>query len=159
MVPKINIDIKADNIMFSIADDSVFDDFMEKELQTPCPRKEVDGRIIYTSRGLKLPKELNAPVLCDLGSAVPGDIEQSKDIQPDIYRAPEVILGVHGRDFSAQDLVKDQILLEQRETTLQGLDKASFLSLMQKMLQWEPAKRGSAKELAEHEWIRKSMGD
>ncbi|GLA50073.1 hypothetical protein AnigIFM63604_006092 [Aspergillus niger] len=33
-----------------------------------------------------------APILCDFGSAVPGDIEHSEDIQPDIYRAPEVIL-------------------------------------------------------------------
>ncbi|KAJ5587170.1 uncharacterized protein N7459_002935 [Penicillium hispanicum] len=89
----INIsDIKADNIMFGIADDSVFSDFENNELHNPCPRKELDGRTIYTSRGLRMPKNLGAPVLCDFGSAVMGDEEHSEDIQPDIYRAPEVIL-------------------------------------------------------------------
>ncbi|CAI7609709.1 unnamed protein product [Penicillium viridicatum] len=39
-----------------------------------------------------MPKNLGAPILCDFGSAVLGDEEQSEDIQPDIYRAPEVIL-------------------------------------------------------------------
>lgn len=87
------LDIKADNIMFGIADDSVLSEFENNELQYPCPRKELpDGRIIYTSRELRMPKPLGAPILCDFGSAVMGDEEHSEDIQPDIYRAPEVIL-------------------------------------------------------------------
>jgi hypothetical protein len=49
-------DIKADNIMFGIADDFVFSDFENNELQNPCPRKELDGRTIYTSRVLRMPK-------------------------------------------------------------------------------------------------------
>jgi serine/threonine protein kinase len=77
--------------MFGIADDSVFYDFEKRELQTPCPRKEIDGRVIYVSQELRMPKEWGAPVLCDFGSAVPGDVEHSEDIQPNIYRAPEVI--------------------------------------------------------------------
>lgn len=85
-------DVKADNIMFGIADDSVFSDFENYELQNPCPRKELNGKTIYTSRKLRMPKVLGAPVLCDFGSAVMGDEEHSEDIQPDIYRAPEVIL-------------------------------------------------------------------
>ena len=85
-------DIKADNIMFGIADDSVFSDFEENELQDPSPRKELDGRTIYISRELRMPKQLGSPVLCDFGSAVLGDEKHSEDIQPDIYRAPEVIL-------------------------------------------------------------------
>ncbi|KAJ5187847.1 hypothetical protein N7449_010841 [Penicillium cf. viridicatum] len=88
----IHTDIKADNIMFGIADDSVFSDFENNDLQNPCPRKELDGRTIYTSRELRMPKNLGAPILCDFGSAVIGDEEHSEDIQPDIYRAPEVIL-------------------------------------------------------------------
>jgi serine/threonine protein kinase len=86
------VDIKADNIMLGIADDSVFSDFEEEELQNPCPRKELDGRIIYTSRELKMPKAWGAPVLCDFGSALPGETEHLEDIQPNVYRAPEVIL-------------------------------------------------------------------
>jgi serine/threonine protein kinase len=86
------LDIKADNIMFGIADDSVFSDFEGRELETPSPRKELDGRIIYVSRELKMPREWGAPVLCDFGSAMSGGIEHFEDIQPNIYRAPEVIL-------------------------------------------------------------------
>lgn len=69
--------------MFGIADDSVFSDFEQNELQDPCPRKELeDGRTIYTSRKLRMPKDLGAPILCDFGSAVLDDEEHSEDIQP-----------------------------------------------------------------------------
>lgn len=88
----IHTDIKADNIMFGIDDDSVFSTFEEQELLDPSPRKLVGGRVIYLSRELQMPKNWDAPVLCDFGSAVAGDKEHLEDIQPDIYRAPEVIL-------------------------------------------------------------------
>jgi serine/threonine protein kinase len=78
--------------MFSVEDDSIFSDFEEQELVDPSPRKLVDGRIIYLSRKLRMPKTWGAPVLCDFGSAVTGDIEHTEDVQPDIYRATEVIL-------------------------------------------------------------------
>ena len=87
-------DIKADNIMFEISDESVLHDFENGELQEPSPRKELDGRVIYTSRELGMPKRMGAPVLCDLGSAVTGDTEHLEDVQPNFYRAPEVILEV-----------------------------------------------------------------
>lgn len=78
--------------MFGIEDDSVFSDFEEQELANPSPRKSVDERVVYLSRELRMPKNWGAPVLCDFGSAVTGGIEHLEDIQPDIYRAPEVIL-------------------------------------------------------------------
>lgn len=80
--------------MFSIDDETVFSDFERQELEDPCPRKEVDGRTIYLSRELRMPKQMGPPVLCDFGSAVLGDKEHTEDVQPDIYRAPEVILEV-----------------------------------------------------------------
>jgi serine/threonine protein kinase len=86
------LDIKADSIMFGIGDDSVLSDFEERELETPSPRKELDGRTIYASREFRMPRGWGAPVLCDFGFAMPGGIEHVKDIQPNIYRAPEVIL-------------------------------------------------------------------
>ncbi|KAL5331673.1 hypothetical protein ACEPPN_001208 [Leptodophora sp. 'Broadleaf-Isolate-01'] len=88
----IHTDIKADNIMFGIEDDSVFTAFEEQELVDPSPRKTVNGRTIYLSRELQIPKTWGAPVLCDFGSAVVGDTEHLEDVQPDIYRAPEVII-------------------------------------------------------------------
>ncbi|KAK9787336.1 hypothetical protein SCARD494_10651 [Seiridium cardinale] len=87
-------DIKADNIMFGIQDDSVFEVFEEEELQNPSPRKVLTDRTVYASRALRTPKEWGAPVLCDFGSAVSGEGEHLEDIQPDIYRAPEVILQI-----------------------------------------------------------------
>lgn len=78
--------------MFDIADDTVFSDFEQSELQSPSPRKEIDGRTIYTSRDLRKPRKWGAPVLCDFGSAVAGEIVHTEDIQPNVYRAPEVIL-------------------------------------------------------------------
>jgi serine/threonine-protein kinase SRPK3 len=87
-------DIKADNILFSSPNDLVFAELEQKELQNPSARKEIDGRIIYVSSELGRPTELGPPVLCDFGSAVLGNIEHTEDIQPNIYRAPEVILEV-----------------------------------------------------------------
>ncbi|KAJ4219087.1 hypothetical protein NW759_008242 [Fusarium solani] len=210
--------------MFSVEDDSIFSDFEEQELVDPSPRKLVDGRIIYLSRKLRMPKTWGAPVLCDFGSAVTGDIEHTEDVQPDIYRAPEVILeaprsyevdiwntgcmiwdlfeGGHlftGRDpeyqsyrsrahlaemtallgqppqallqsgkssrkfftdqgdFRADIPFPERISLEGKETSLEGESQRRFLTMMQKMLQWDPSKRSSAKALAEDEWIMEHM--
>ena len=80
--------------MFGITDESVFTDFEEEEMNDPCPRKEVDGRIIYTSRMIKSSSsgDIGPPVLCDFGSAVLGDAEHLECVQPHIYRAPEVTM-------------------------------------------------------------------
>lgn len=86
-------DVKADNLLFGIDDKSVFDVFEQEELETPGPRKVLDDRIIYTSRRLS-PRGYGPPVLCHFGSAVAGDVQHLDDIQPDIYRSPEVILEV-----------------------------------------------------------------
>lgn len=81
--------------MFGIGDLSVFTAFEEAEIHEPSPRKEeVDGRIIYVSRELVMPKEWGAPVLCDFGSAVLGNEPHTEDVQPNVYRAPEVILEI-----------------------------------------------------------------
>ncbi|KAK4447335.1 serine threonine protein kinase [Podospora aff. communis PSN243] len=221
----IHTDIKADNIMFGIEDDSVFSAFEEQELHEPSARKIVDGdRVIYESRELQMPKKWGPPVLCDFGSAVSGDVEHTEDVQPDIYRAPEVILeapwsyeidiwnagcmvwdlfeGGHlftGCDPEHQTYrsrahlaeimallgpppqallrlgksshkfftdtgellpsipVPDIVSLEQRETSLQGEGKERFLTMMGQTLQWEAAKRSSARALAENEWLMSYM--
>lgn len=63
-------------------------------MQRPIGRK-VDGeRTIYESRGLKMPKRSGRPVLCDFGEARYGQTSYSDDIQPYVYRAPEVLLDV-----------------------------------------------------------------
>ncbi|GJP96217.1 kinase-like protein [Aspergillus niger] len=167
----IHTDIKADNIsMFGIEDDSVFHDFTENELKNPCPRKELDGRNIYVSREIGMARELGAPILCDFGSAVPGDIEHSEDIQPDIYRAPEVILeapwgykvdiwNVGCMAYRSRAHFAEIIRLlgpPPPELLAKGRLRHKFFSddvFVRKMLQWDPNKRSSAKELLEDEWI------
>ncbi|EFY86566.1 hypothetical protein MAC_07428 [Metarhizium acridum CQMa 102] len=91
----IHTDIKADNIMFRITDPSILTDFAEQELQAPCPRKELEGRTIYTSRAFKSTGRIGPPVLCDFGAAVFADRENIACVQPHVYRAPEVILKCH----------------------------------------------------------------
>ena len=61
-------------------------------------------------------------------------------------------------DFLTPHLLTDRVLLEERETTLEGkVEREAFLKFMRKMLQWEPVKRSSAKELAKDEWIHSHM--
>jgi serine/threonine-protein kinase SRPK3 len=80
------LDIKADNIMLGIDDDSVFSNFEEQELLDPSPRKMVGNRAVYLSRELRMPKNWGAPVLCDFGSAVVQDMEHLEDVQPDVIQ-------------------------------------------------------------------------
>ncbi|KAI7304411.1 hypothetical protein KC326_g8452 [Hortaea werneckii] len=70
--------------------------FEKEELEHPSPMKEVDGGVIYLSREMGIPRAFGAPVLCDFGSAVPLDdgSEHREDIQPNLYRSPEVILDI-----------------------------------------------------------------
>ncbi|KAL4797683.1 kinase-like domain-containing protein [Aspergillus venezuelensis] len=70
----IHTDISATNLLFTYKDNSAFAQAEEEELQDPSPRKEVDdNRLIYLFRDL---------------------FKHTEDIQPNHYRAPEVILGV-----------------------------------------------------------------
>jgi len=87
-------DLKLDNIMLGSGDEAVFQEFEQEELERPSPRKEVDGRVIYLSRQLNVPQSLAEPVLCDFGSVVAGEQANTTDVQPTLYRAPEVILQV-----------------------------------------------------------------
>lgn len=86
-------DIKPNHIMFGIADDS-FSATGRAGAHSSCPRKELDRRIIYVSRELRMPRVWSAPVLCDFGSGVSSGIGHSEGIQPNIYRTPEVIVEV-----------------------------------------------------------------
>ena len=75
-----------------IDDASVYSKYERNEVQNPVPRKLTEDRIIYLSR--PLPLTFGPPILCDLSEAWLGDKENKGDIMPDIYRAPEVILGM-----------------------------------------------------------------
>jgi serine/threonine-protein kinase SRPK3 len=77
-----------------IEDNSIITAFINAEQDHPSPRKEVGGYTIYASRSFDLPKSIGEPVLSDFGSAVSGDIAHDEDVQPDVYRSPEVCLQI-----------------------------------------------------------------
>ncbi|KAL9597305.1 MAG: hypothetical protein Q9219_005229 [cf. Caloplaca sp. 3 TL-2023] len=87
-------DLQASNVHLRIEDDSILKYFETAELRDPSPRKVDGDRVIYESRGLRLPKKHGRPVLCDLGEARFGKENYTDDIQPYVYRAPEIILDI-----------------------------------------------------------------
>ncbi|WEW57329.1 hypothetical protein PRK78_002794 [Emydomyces testavorans] len=89
----IHTDLQPSNILLGIKDDSILSKYEENELKHPVPRKVTPDRTIYVSR--PLPVSFGIPVLCDLGEARLESEKNDDDIMPDIYRAPEVILGMH----------------------------------------------------------------
>ncbi|KAG6127040.1 hypothetical protein E4U38_006518 [Claviceps purpurea] len=58
-------------------------------------------------------------------------------------------------EFCAGISIPESKPLNQREIVLEGEDRDCFSRFMRKMLQWDPEKRSSAKELAEDEWVLK----
>ncbi|KAE8333988.1 kinase-like domain-containing protein [Aspergillus sergii] len=82
------------NIMLNVEDESILVDFENAGISNPSPRKMVGNRAIYCSRKLKIPKKHGRPVLADFGEARFGSETGTyyDDVQPFIYRAPEVLL-------------------------------------------------------------------
>lgn len=92
LTDEIRTDINPSNIMFTIEDTTLLDDFEQAELASPSRAKIIDEKhTIFASRKLGLPKgDWGRPVLCDLGEARIGRWHQGL-IQPELYRAPEVL--------------------------------------------------------------------
>ncbi|KAE8349939.1 kinase domain protein [Aspergillus coremiiformis] len=91
----IHTDLKSDNILLSLGDQSVLDTVAQDEMNDPLPQKQLEDRTIYLSRnhfGVEAEK-LGRPVITDFGLAVDGSRIHRHPIQPDDYRAPEVIIG------------------------------------------------------------------
>ncbi|PYI29933.1 kinase-like protein [Aspergillus indologenus CBS 114.80] len=96
----VHTDLKLENIMVSFEDPTVLADFIESQLDRPMASKiDSTGRPVYQSRNDFGPlKSLRSvPQLVDFGLAT--RLAEDDDwgiwpIQPDHYRAPEVILGI-----------------------------------------------------------------
>lgn len=88
------LDLQARNIHLRIEDESILRHFEAAELSHPSRRKIDGDRVIYESRGLIRPEKPGRPVLCDFGEARFGKDTYVDDIQPYVYRAPEVILDI-----------------------------------------------------------------
>lgn len=78
--------------MLGIEDESLLAEFEEGEKSNPSPRKVVGNRVLYASRELKTTDNYGRPVLCDFGQGRFGSAPYYGDIQPYIYRAPEILL-------------------------------------------------------------------
>ncbi|KAL4891343.1 kinase-like protein [Aspergillus ambiguus] len=90
----VHTDIQEKNILFGIEDSSILTDFEQSEKSNPSPRKIVGDRIIYSTRKLARTTKHGRPILCDFGQARFGSDTYRGDIQPHIYRAPEVLLRI-----------------------------------------------------------------
>ncbi|KAJ3962599.1 hypothetical protein N0V92_000668 [Colletotrichum tropicale] len=90
------LDIQDGNIMLSIRDTDVLDALVEDEWDLPSARKIIKDRVIYASTGLEIPDEPGDPVIADFGDARidEGPFEFEEEVMPDVYRAPEIVLGV-----------------------------------------------------------------
>jgi serine/threonine-protein kinase SRPK3 len=91
-------DLKTDNILVGFEKSSVVKDFAHAQAANPMPRKVKDGRSIYVSHHDfgPLRSYYILPKITDFGLAhMQGNPSQLNrhPIQPDHYRAPEVILG------------------------------------------------------------------
>lgn len=91
-------DIQENNIMLRVEDESILADFEEAEKSSPSHRKTAGDRVIYSSRDLGIPKVHGRPILSDFGEARFSSSlgKQWEDVQPLVYRAPEVDCGCHG---------------------------------------------------------------
>ncbi|KAH8429524.1 putative protein kinase [Aspergillus melleus] len=93
----VHTDIQAKNIIISAKHDSVYHEWVANQANDPTPLKVDGDYTVYPSRPFHRKKGWNGfgmPLLSDFGEARLGEVYEGL-IQPDIYRAPEVILGLN----------------------------------------------------------------
>lgn len=81
--------------MLRVEDQSILADFEEAESLEPSDRKIVNGeRTIYASRAFRQPREnaYGLPILCDLGEGRIGVPQPYTEIQPEVYKSPEILM-------------------------------------------------------------------
>ncbi|KAI0431806.1 CMGC protein kinase [Xylaria sp. FL1042] len=88
----IHTDIKEENILLGLVDSSIVEQLDTKEIAASSLYKSVNGYNLYKSANFGIPTRFGRPILCDFSLARNGQAEHCHDIQPDPYRAPEVIL-------------------------------------------------------------------
>jgi serine/threonine-protein kinase SRPK3 len=89
------LDLKPDNLMVKVEDESILERDARDEHQNPLPQKRYeDGRTIYLSRNnYGQPRATTGVVrITDFDLSVHGDGPHYGCIQAEIYRAPEVII-------------------------------------------------------------------
>lgn len=100
-------DLKDDNILMTLENENVLEEFVKSQKATPLPRhRREDGTVVFLSQGNLGPFQgyTMKPRLADFDLAFPGmpdgQLHIHPAVQPARYRAPEVILGT-GWSYSA----------------------------------------------------------
>ncbi|GFN18401.1 kinase domain-containing protein [Aspergillus tubingensis] len=139
----IHTDIKAANILTTIEDPSVLHSFAQSQPSKPMSQKTIGDYTIYLCHNnFGRPKSLDfLPILSDFGSAQfqLDNVTNTWPIQPDCYRAPEVLLGA-GWSYSADiwnlgvmmwELIEDKILFSNaRDSNLRGTPTAHLAQMI-----------------------------
>lgn len=90
----IYVDIKTSNIFLPLESIDEPEDHVAEVLSHPIPRKIVDGHAFYRSQKFNKPlTKLSAPLLGDFDVAARGDEENHHDVQPTLFKSPEILLG------------------------------------------------------------------
>lgn len=79
--------------MLSIKDPTMLDEAVEEEWSSPTPYKVCGHNPLYFSAVFELPDGGN-PIISDFGDAQFGEPPFRGEVMPDLYRAPEIILGI-----------------------------------------------------------------
>lgn len=85
-------DIQPRNILLGILDNSAFERFEREAREQPMPRKELSDHTVYVSQPMLLTK--GATKLSDFSEARFHSDQNTDRVMPDVFRAPEVVLGV-----------------------------------------------------------------
>ncbi|KAL1880227.1 hypothetical protein VTK73DRAFT_6055 [Phialemonium thermophilum] len=88
----VHADIQEDNILLSVENETELREVEEEEMSEPSPRKVYKDHTIYASTLLQISG--GEPVLCDFGEARFGQASYDEHALPDLYRAPEILLGI-----------------------------------------------------------------
>jgi serine/threonine-protein kinase SRPK3 len=86
------LDIKEENILMGLNDSSILEQLDTPQIAASSLYKSVNDYNLYRSVNFGIPTRFGRPMLCDFSLARDGQVEHRHDIQPDPYRAPEVIL-------------------------------------------------------------------
>jgi serine/threonine protein kinase len=87
-------DLQPGNIMLSIKDQSLLDQIVDAVWPTPTKSKLLGENRIRYSVALGILDDDGMPTISDFGEAHFGDPPFCAEVMPDLYRAPEVILGI-----------------------------------------------------------------
>src|SRR5690349_8002591 len=87
-------DLQEGNIMLSVKDPAMLDEAVTEEWSSPTPSKMRGDNEIYVSAVFELPDKPGVPIISDFGDAQFGDPPFREEVMPDLYRAPEMVLGI-----------------------------------------------------------------